>query len=153
MESKSLKISNKLARELYPSAVPDLKDILEVTFGKSFFSQKITDRIKSFEDACEALGIQPTEVTCSYDNADDVAYKQLKVVIAALNEGWTPDWNNDDEQKWYPWFYMDGRFRLDYVGYFYASSFVGSRLCFRTREVAEYAAKQFEDLYKQFFTL
>jgi hypothetical protein len=152
-EMKQLQISDTLARKLYPAADSEFRQLLEENFGKPFFYGKITDRIKTFKDACEVVGLQPTEITCSYDSADDQAYKKLKVVIAALNEGWTPDWKNDDQPKYYPWFDMSNGFRLVSVGYSCALSNVGSRLCFKSRELAQYAATQFADLYKDFFTL
>lgn len=150
---KALQISDTLARRLYPKAESEFKELLEENFGKPFFSEKITDRVKSFEDACTIVGLQPTEITCAYDSADDQAYKKLKVVIAALNEGWTPDWNNTNQPKYYPWFELQGGFRLGYVDFSFALSDVGSRLCFKSRELAAYAGKQFEELYKEFFTL
>jgi hypothetical protein len=151
---KALQISDKLARKIYPSADSELKDLLEENFGKPFFSEKITDRVKTFADACEILGVdsKANAFTCIAD-VDDRAYKCLKVIIGALNEGWTPDWNNTNEPKYYPWFELKGGFRLYYVSCSYDYSSVGSRLCFKSRELAVYAATQFEGLYKQFFTL
>jgi hypothetical protein len=110
--------------------------------------------VKSFEDACEVLGIDLEEhVLCSYNTPDETAYQKLKIIVRALNEGWQPDWNNSNQPKYWPWFEMKGGFRLYYVHFGYVGSTVGSRLCFKTRELAEYAAKQFQDLYKEFFTL
>jgi hypothetical protein len=152
----TLTINDKQAREIYPTASPEIKAILENSFGGiQFFSQKITDRVQSFEDACEVLSVNPQSVTCDQDTPDEAAYKQLKVIVKALNEGWTPDWKDDDECKWYPWFYVHSPsgFRLHHAAYHYAYSFVGSRLCFKSRELAEYAASQFESIYKTFFTL
>lgn len=155
---KVLKIGEQKAREMYPKASIEWKSVLEETFSKEFFQQKITDRVKSFEDAYALLGLNGS-VYSSYNTPDEIAYMKLKVIIKALNEGWTPDWNDDDQAKWYPWFELQktnsnpSGFRLGSVAYGCTNSFVGSRLCFRSRELAEYAAKQFEDLYKQFFTL
>jgi hypothetical protein len=156
---KTLQISDKLARKIYLKADSEFKDLLEENFGVPFFNEKITDRVKTFEDAYNVLGINTGCVYSSSEEPDEIAYKKLKVIVKALNEGWTPDWNDDDQYKWYPWFELQktnsnpSGFRLDCVNYHYAGSAVGSRLCFRSRELAEYAAKQFEDLYKQFFTL
>ena len=149
---KQLVIDEKRAKELYPSASSDLKGILEDTFTKQFFSTKITDRVQSFEDACKELDIDPDEQYCDrHDSPDDIAYKKLKIIIRALNEGWKPDWNNSSQPKYWNWFYFDSPgFRFDFAGCDYAYSVVGSRLCFKSRELAEYAAKQFLDLYKQF---
>jgi hypothetical protein len=150
---QTLQINKENARKLYPSASAEFKTMLVDTFGKEFFSQKITDRVKTFEDACEVLGVRFH--ASNTDDPDDEAYKKLKIIILALNEGWKPNWNNGNEYKYYPWFYMDksnGFSLLSVTGACTGSS-VGSRLCFKSRELAEYAAKQFIELYKQFFTL
>jgi hypothetical protein len=149
---KNLQIDEKTALQLYPNATTEFKAMLNDTFGEKFFQRKITDRVKTFEDACDVLGI--TVLTSFYEGgADEIAYKKLKVIIKALNEGWAPDWDDSNEPKYYPWFYMNKPgFRLDYVSRYYDRSTVGSRLCFQKQEVAEYAAKQFFDLYKTFFT-
>ncbi|HUR65491.1 MAG TPA: hypothetical protein VMZ03_04005 [Chitinophagaceae bacterium] len=151
---KTLVIDESRAKQIYPGASTEFKAILEDTFTKQFFSRN-TDLIKSYEDACEVLGIDPAEQYCGrHDSPDEIAYKKLKVIIRALNEEWTPDWNNGSQAKWWNWFYFDSPgFRFNYAYYDYSYSYVGSRLCFRSRELSEYCAKQFIDLYKQFYTL
>lgn len=42
---KTLQIDEANARKLYPKATEAFKTMLEDSFGKDFFSQKITDRI------------------------------------------------------------------------------------------------------------
>jgi hypothetical protein len=137
------------------------KKLLQSLFGK-IEPENITDRIKTFEDACDALGIDCTGMLrssdCSFltEHLPSInAYCKLIVITAALNEGWKPDWDDEDEYKYYPWFYMRSAsgFRLSRVDYCYDGSYVGSRLCFQKSEVAEYAAKQFCDIYKEFMTL
>jgi hypothetical protein len=150
---KALQIDEKNALKLYPSASNEFKQMLHDSFGEKFFQQKITDRVKTYGDACEVLGISSEIIGYDELSEDEVAYIKLKVVIKALNEGWKPNWDNSNEPKYYPWFYMNKPgFRLDSVFGCYDSSGVGSRLCFQKQEVAEYAAKQFFDLYKTFFT-
>jgi hypothetical protein len=147
---KALMIDEKDAKELYPTAAP----VLENTFGKGFFNQKITDRVKTFEDASAVLGIDPDDIVHSADEADDQAYKKLKVIARALNEGWEPDYNNGGQRKWYPWFYLDSPgFRLFVVRYDYTDSAVGARLVFKTEELARYAATQFQGLYSDYLEL
>lgn len=150
---QTLQLDKNKARSLYPSASAEFKTMLEDTFGKEFFSQKITDRVKTLNDACEVLGLNPSCVISSSDSKDEIAYKKLKVIIRALNEGWTPDWSNSNEYKYYPWFKMQGGFVLYYVDYNFAATDVGSRLCFKNEDLALYAVKQFSDLYKDYFTI
>lgn len=129
------------------------KELLQSLFGK-IEPQNITEKVLTLEDAYDVLGIdsEDSEKEFMEKHIKSVsAYKKLIVITAALNEDWQPDWDNEDEPKYYPWFYMqDSGFRLYSVGADYGYSCVGSRLCFRTEEIAKYAAAQFLDIYKEF---
>jgi hypothetical protein len=154
--STQLVISNEKAKELYPKASTEFRTMLEETFGKKFFLGKITDRVKSFQDACIELGIDIDDTDFYNLEPDEVAYRKLKIIVRALNEGWTPERNNFDQYQYYPWFYRkqdssnQSGFQFDSVDWHYQRSVVGSRLCFRSAELAEYAGKQFVTLYKEF---
>jgi hypothetical protein len=89
------------------------------------------------------------------DTPDEVAYKKLKIVIKAINQGWVPDWTNSSQPKYWPWFNLSSGsgFSFSLSGYRYVGTFVGSRLCFESEAKSNYAAKQFSDLYKQFLTI
>ena len=120
----------------------------------------IKDKVKSFEDACKVLDITPsvpvvTGIPEKYQKPL-IANYQLMVIAEALNEGWTPDWSNREWDKWHPWFDMDdsssaGRFSFCGSDDRNSLSHVGSRLCFKSRELSNYAGKQFEDIYRKVF--
>jgi len=146
---KQLQIEDSKARSLYITATIELKEILEDSFGKDFFSGKITDRIKTYEDACSELGETPLNELELKDlgfTKDEINYRKLKTVTKALNEGWVPNWNNSDQSKWVPYFRLSAGafvFCNTYCGYTDAYAGDGSRLCFKTRELARYAGEQF----------
>lgn len=103
----------------------------------------ITERVKTFEDACEILGYSVPKSMHIVD--------KLKVIIEALNEGWTPDWSNSSQYKYTPYFKHDGTaFVFCVCNSWYSVSNVGSRLCFKDAKLCEYCAKQFIDLYNEF---
>lgn len=132
-------------RAAWSAAPYTTREILENLYGADIKAD-IRDRVKTYKDAL----CFTTSYRCQI-NDGVAAFEELQTVVKALNEGWTPDWSNEDEKKWYPWFgFRDGRFVFSSVGCVFTHSFLGSRLCFRTRELAEYAGKQFEDLYNQF---
>lgn len=116
------------------------------------------ENIKTFEDACTALKISftpPEGLT-----KDELAYMKLKIIVKALNEGWEPNWNNWDEYKYYPWFIMGecngspgSGFSYNDCVYGLTCSGVGSRLCFKSQELSDYAGEQFQELYKDFFLI
>lgn len=122
----------------------------------------VRDRIKTFEDACAELGdVHPFVQQYYYTAAaykddpmteDFIAYLKLRIIIAALNEGWEPTFKKDEE-RWYPWFHTkQSNAVYDYTSYAmsYLYSSHGVRLVFKSKELAEYAAKQFIDIYKDF---
>lgn len=117
-------------------------------------NQKITELVKSFEDARNMTGRPdvpdfsnlPTDMRKHFE----AQYKMI-VIAEALNEEWIPDWDNYDEYKYYPWFEMSPSsfaFGDSCCDDARAVAGCGSRLKFRTRELAEYAAKQFIDIWK-----
>lgn len=151
---KTLTLNGTTARKLYPQASSEFKTLLEENFSKEFFSQKITDRVKTIQDAFEVTGLTPGDLFASTDTVDERAYKTVKLIAKALNEDWTPDWNDKKQPKYFPYFFFNGSgFALRFVSDYYQLSLVGSRLCFRSRELAEYAATQFVKEYNGFLSL
>jgi len=144
-------------RAAWSAAPYTTREILESLYG-SDIKADITERIKTPSDAFRELGInyndaRVTDCPSELHNGL-VAFHRLQVICNALNEGWTPDWSNDDQPKYFPWFvFQGGRFVFCSVYCRCTVSDLGSRLCFRTRELAEYAGKQFEDLYNQFLSI
>jgi hypothetical protein len=124
--------------------------------------KKITDRVASLGDAMAILGYDDQEVytynrlLLTFKEEHYLLSQQAIVVITkALNEGWVPDWSKSSEYKYFPWFEMRGSsgFRfLDFVDW-YSLSNVGSRLCFKSSELATYAGKTFQHLYENFMTI
>jgi hypothetical protein len=117
-------------------------------------------KIKTFEGGCRALKLNPAKVVPivkgmpKHHQDAIVAHAKLVIIAEALNGGWKPNWNNTNEWKYYPWFRMSGS-GLAYgdCAIDFSLSSVGSRLCFKTRDLAEYAGKQFKKLYTQYFLL
>lgn len=116
----------------------------------------VTERIKTYEDACRELDIPLMPERCEHMTEDEMAYYSLKVIAKALNEGWEPDWTNKDEHKYYPWFYIEGTnpAGLSFSDTTYAVSAsvasFGSHLCFKTEALAKYAGAQFIKLYEKY---
>lgn len=150
-------------------------------------SQDIKERIKTFEDAVNAIGedhplvAQYKTINSAFKEADNnlhlLAYTRLAIIAEALNEGWRPEYT-EDEYRYYPWFGLytqeeyddmddEDKERCRFVG---RSSFnayaggglvcasahsgsassgtgIGSRLAFKSRELAIYCGKQFIEIW------
>ena len=165
--------------------------VLEQLFGEETFKPKdITERIKTFEDACRELG-NGHPFVCAYrawengglNGQEDIdAYLKLRIICAALNEGWEPQFT-EDERRYYPWFWLytqaeidsmdeeerqdrrmmsTGDYQTDYAGFAFANSIYapsttaadfGSRLCLKSDTLAVYCGKQFIDLWADFYLI
>lgn len=119
--------------------------------------KKVTERIKTVADVLADNGLTQVQFDylCEGLSQDEIAYRILKMLAKSLNEGWTPNWRNSNEVKYVPWFEMAGSsgFRFFVCVHWVSDSCVGSRLCFKTRELAEYAANQFTDVYRSFMLI
>ena len=190
--NNNLTISRENALAAYDNTDANGRELLKHLFGKELFVKKdITERVKTFEDACAVLGdenqfvllynvfINEISVTKHIQSDKDVlTYLKLRIITAALNEGWEPQFT-EDECRYYPWFEFFTQSELNemsddekgrvvgrasyssnavgglaYANANYASSVsvgsYGSRLAFKTRELAEYAGRQFVELYADF---
>ena len=138
-------------------------DSFDKSTGEIKFAPKpkdIKEIIKHFDDVLLYHDISSDQFKkqCGGLTDDEIAYKKLKLIVSALNEAWIPDWQNDDQWKYYPWFDMDGssssgRFSFCDSDDRDSYSHCGSRLCFKTRDLCEYAAKTFIDIYREFFII
>ena len=150
-------------------------------------NKPVTERIKIFEDAVHALGeSHPFVVEWRTDDnpsPDLEAYLQLRIICAALNEGWEPKFNRG-EFHYSPWFCLytkdeyeklgEGEKNKSHVviqsndhalangGVLYARLIcdstrvranIGSRLVLKTKELAEYCGKQFIYLWADYMLL
>lgn len=75
--------------------------------------QDITERIKTFKDACEELGDEHplvkeywAVVNINLDITQSlIAYLKLRIICEALNKGWKSTFN-EHEIRYYPWAYI-----------------------------------------------
>lgn len=174
--------------------------VAEVIEGSPVFGWELEEKeverwkdIKTFEDAVACLGDNHKFVEAYYhaigvaDDEDDakellgvdvVAFLKLRVITAAINEGWEPKFT-EDECRWFPWFYLydEDEYRgfsdekkqrcvgraynfanafsgLVYASAYHASSsshtYFGARLAFESEEKAQYAGVVFKELWADF---
>ena len=166
-----------------------INGVLTLVDEQKVDNRPVTERIKTFEDACRELGedhpfvlayqntnLRDPEV--AEENRDILAYMKLRIIAAALNEGWVPQFT-ENEYRYFPWFFFytkeeydkldddekgrcvlrSGSNTYSYYGFVYCNAYGdasnsytnnGSRLAFRTRELAAYAGRQFIEEWANF---
>ena len=176
----------------YPAISKEqVQNEMHKVFGEETFKPKdIMERVKTFEDACRELGEDHPFVR-SYNgyannihennknDTDILAYLKLRIICAALNEGWEPQFT-EDEWRYYPWFTLwtedelseksdewktdrhlisTGEYQTDYAGLVCAASNyapssanagIGSSLCLKSDTLAVYCGKQFINIWADF---
>lgn len=172
---------------------PEIQTLLRTLYGDAVEvdNRPVTERIKSFEDALDELEVRAANGdntakmlyddwhNVTTDSDDLIAFLKLRIVCAALNEGWEPK-HTEDEVRYYPWHWLytqdelndmreeekinrcmlpTGEYQTEYAGFGYAYSdyapsataaHIGSRLCLRSDELAVYCGKQFIKLWADF---
>lgn len=145
----------------------------------------VRKRIKTFEDACREIGIDAEawnrdKISLGLE-PDVLAFLKLRIIVKALNEGWEPQFT-EDECRYYPWFILYTREeynKLDeeeksrvvcrsFCGAgalggvscagansvsLSAYALLGVRLAFKTSELAAYCGRQFLDIWADFVFL
>lgn len=144
----------------------------------------VRKRIKTFEDACREIGIDAEawnrdKISLGLE-PDVLAFLKLRIIVKALNEGWEPQFT-EDECRYYPWFILYTREEynkldeeeksrvvrssssaaaLGGVSCAFASldssfsnAVIGVRLAFKTSELAAYCGRQFLDIWADFVFL
>ena len=200
MEKKFIQVDKENLQNLYKilTNYPQISkeqvvNEMHKCFGEEAFRpEDVKERVKTFEDACKELGkdhtfvvayneIQRTtnKLVLAETMADVTAFLKLRIITAALNEGWEPKFT-EDEWRYYPYYIMYTKEEYDNLrqedkdkcvlfggdaahganaGLVYASSthapsftsaHIGSRLCYKNSELAKYAGKQFFEIYKDF---
>lgn len=174
----------------YRSTSTDGRKAVKEALGEQFSEAlPATERVKTYEDAVLELGNDHPLVEAAssaelrFTNSEDkdiIAYLKLRVIVAALNDGWKPQFV-PGELRWYPWYELISKDEYDAMSedekqerrcvgrsvsnayasgglvYSYASyassvsvAYYGSRLAFKSEALAEYAGKQFAELFADF---
>lgn len=164
-------------KEDIDTRIKTLQEELEELKKQSEWIEKpITERIKTFNDAVEELGIEhPLVKQYMAANGNEsftrntIAYIKLQIIAAALNEGWFPKMQR--EERWYPYYkiyvgdetndifpdetYLFGAscglaYVFSSIAWSFADSTVSARLAVKSKEISEYFGNQFIDIWAEY---
>lgn len=182
-----LELTSEQLAACYCNGGNEFRQTVKEALGEDFSKElPIQVRVQTFEDAVRELGDEHPAVRTynsfkygySAKEPDVMAYLKLRIITAALNEGWEPQFT-EDERRWYCWYNLISKEDLDsmseeekkerrvvgragsnaYGGLVYSnayyvstssSTYSGSRLAFKSEELAEYAGKQFIEIYADY---
>ena len=185
-------MNKKIEIEIPEGKVAEWKEINGVTtlvLTDEKDNRPITERIKTFEDARDELGYEHPLVkeywgviNINLDIKQDlISYLKLRIICAALNEGWEPQFTTD-EYLHYPWFCIytqeeidnmdeekkkslslfgarsdDGEncglaFAYSHDPWPHSYAYISARLAVKSEELAKYFGQQFIDIWADYLT-
>lgn len=117
-DKRNIILTLEKAKEWYNSGSEELKEIALQAYTEDELNEEEFRNIKTFEDACDALGILITQLCIDFDNIDGFEndYKEhlkavykLDIIRKALNKDWKPGLVED--KVYYPFvrFYPAGK--------------------------------------------
>ena len=164
-----IEFSDEQLVALYRTGGDEARKAIKEALGDEFSELiPVTKRVQTLDDAVRELGVARR----------NIAFVTLRVITEALNEGWKPQFT-EGERRWYAWYdfltkeevegmsdeekeerrvvgragsYAYGGLVYSHASHVSTHSYTdsGSRLAFKNEELAEYAAKQFGDIYADF---
>jgi hypothetical protein len=158
---KQLQFDETKARSRYKSASPEIKEILEDTFGKEFFNESVEDRINSLEDALSETG-RPSvpDFSCVPEDLRPFFQSTYKCVVIAeaLNEGKRFDIYNESNYRHYPYFRNNGSASAFGLNFTHGAAAIsdagsGSRLAFLDSKIAKIAGEKFKNEFRDMLSL
>lgn len=123
----------------------------------------IREQVTSYQAAAVICNLTDKEI------ASDAAFVKLCRIAKALNEGWVPDWNDWSKRKY--WIYSNYIYSVFFGGYADSGStagfgcsttgnapsnlyaYIGSRLCFKSADLANHVISTFPELLKDLFMI
>lgn len=109
-------------KERFAKGSDEAKALLKDLFGEKFFTRPTLDdhtTIKTYEDACEALGIEPVDFANLAIPDHIKALMKLETVSRAL---WGKSWEPKPQAEWdgrtfywFPWFYLYTKDEVEHI--------------------------------------
>lgn len=182
---KVIEVTEKEVKAAFDAAKSDeVKNVLAALFCKPEDRVKPSlddyKSIKTYEDACEALGEEPVGDLGDHVDKHIIALIKLETISRAL---WGKDWQpkpdpNGSKYFYYPWFALYTQSEMDsmseedrgallgadalygaYAGFGFlhaytrssrSDAFIGFRLCQETEEKAKYFGVQFKEIWADY---
>ncbi len=154
---KPLVIEEKEAKTLYKTASKEFKTVLENTFGKEYFLEDITTKIKNFNDILKISGktlkeILPYKTPKNKQQRSLNALVKIQLITEVLNQETILDFLNTNQYKYLPWFKKvvgSGWVVHSYHSYSVASD-AGFGTFYKSEKLALFAGNTFLDIYKDY---
>lgn len=148
---KTLQIEESKAKDLYKTASPEFKAMLEDSFGKSFFEHDWMELWKKF---CRDYNTNPLLPYPAPRNSDeeyiDAQFMMMHIIRRKRSK--KPDFNNSNEYKYVPYFTCSSGLVFELSGSFIWDTItvVGSRLCIPNNEkLMKEVAVEFYKIYEK----
>lgn len=124
--------------------------------GKDYTVEELTSILEN------AKSVNPMKEVYLFNSTTEEAFEELyknipphikataqeEMIVNFYNKNVNPDWNNLNQPKYLPWFYLGDRFCFDDVYNYCRGAITSSRLCFLRKEDCLEAVEKFKHIYE-----
>lgn len=168
-EGYKTKIEAYLKKDLFADSIDILQDDIEKALQdanegqrkvirKYFKGDKIVTEIKTWKDVLKKLKITEKSLNLivspkTKEEKARNAFTKLLCITKVYNNGWTPDWSNTSQYKYYIYLSLSGGSGV--LGCYCSrySVYPTSGLYFQNREKAIDSSVKFKDVYDDYFMI
>lgn len=164
------KIEGYLKKDLFATKIEIPQDDIDQAFSDASTTQKkilfkhfkksetAVDTIKDWKGVLKALKI--TEVSLGLiknpktkEDKCRNAMTKIMCIAKVYNNGWVPNWKNDNEYKYFPYLYFSEGSWLVHCHSYHSHLYCPSGLHFKTNELAMDAIEKFRSIYDDYFMI
>jgi hypothetical protein len=148
--SDNIEFKEEFIEEMRKACTADQLTIFNEIF-KDYIPKNLFEGISDYKSFCIKSNHSElilSDFKHSIDPKRAFALEKLEQIKQYFNKGIALDWDNHNQQKWYPWYYTgSGGLRFG-RSYYHYRDFCGGVAFFIDQETSDFVGKTFIDIYK-----
>jgi hypothetical protein len=156
MCNETLTITKGNALKAFNEGTAGDKQLLNRLFGEKTFVRNLLETVFDFGAVCAEAGVNQRSYDLQPGMSDEEKHelfaRKMRLIYRVFNgPDWNPDFSNDKQPKYYPWFrFTGGGFVLGDVDYYYGYAYVSARLCAKNEAIVRHICKYFLNEYNDY---
>jgi len=147
---ETLDFEESFIKEMYKACTKEQIPVFEKIFKK--YLKDITDSdvlsVTTYKEVCKRL----KEKEYSGENKRINTFAKIDQIQRFYNNGWTPDFSDSNQYKYYPYFEYKKGSGLVFRGALFSSSFCSGLVAyFKSEEIAKHVGKHFANIYNDLY--
>ncbi len=137
----NIEFEESFVKDMKNACTEDQLKIFKIIFKSYLKTEFDIFKYDTYSKVCKALN----------EKEQTIPYLRIKQIEKFFNQGWKPNWKNQSEYKYYPYFSIGSGGGLVYYGCsFYCDGFYGEPAFYKDKEPAIFVGKTFIKEYQSY---